>query len=375
MLTYTDIQKHLNMIEYVVEKNIMPPVFIDTNYRHFTNVTTLNIEEKNKILTWIKDGANYNDKMNVPYGFSDRDKKPLYDFKKKLEIGTKLGNTNKDLFITKVTTLPIKDTVVVTNYKYIIKNKFLHHTEILDLSLNTRKKTSISETYEDKNLVVNINRYLFGWFPGSDIGVFPEGTGIKIYGDKQFLILSHYVPTLQRFEEKSYVLFQTKKKNEEIREIFEFSLWGTSKFLSRNRNKPFLNANEVKTYLFTDTIQYDMSAFTMYFHAHHYCQNMIAYAVTPENDTIPLLKIDKWNFEKQIAYRMDYYLKIPKNSIVYCSALFDNTENNLDNPIIPTKDVYASFDAEDEMFEFFIMHLKYQEGDEKNKIIYNAIEY
>jgi hypothetical protein len=68
---------------------------------------------------------------------------------------------------------------------------------------------------------------------------------------------------------------------------------------------------------------------------------------------------------------MDNYIKIPSGSVIHCEALYDNRVNNPQNPNRPTKDVKASFFAEDEMMEFFILYLDYQEGDEKLKVIYN----
>ena len=65
-------------------------------------------------------------------------------------------------------------------------------------------------------------------------------------------------------------------------------------------------------------------------------------------------------------------LKIPAGSEIIVEATFDNTENNPDNPFNPPrliserKDLNGkgSMKTSDEMLQFIINYLDYQEGDE-----------
>jgi len=50
-------------------------------------------------------------------------------------------------------------------------------------------------------------------------------------------------------------------------------------------------------------VDQDYAAFLCLPHAHHICTDMLAYAVTPEGDTLPIIKINKWNFEWQFIYQ------------------------------------------------------------------------
>ena len=172
----------------------------------------------------------------------------------------------------------------------------------------------------------------------------------------------HYVPTAKTFVDSSrLILHTTTDKN--LREVHEFALHGTYKFLKSAPNQVFIPANTVKKFHFTEEVTYDMSAFAVYGHAHHLCKNMLAYAIDPNGDTIPLLRINDWKFDWQMSYRFDKYLIIPKGSVVHFFATFDNTSDNPENSHYPPKDVYASFMADDEMMEFFILHLNFQKGD------------
>ena len=116
----------------------------------------------------------------------------------------------------------------------------------------------------------------------------------------------------------------------------------------------------------------DLSILTINPHMHLLGKSFKAYALTTKNDTIPLIKIDDWNFRWQYFYTFPKMKKIPKNSMIIVEAEFDNTENNVDNPFNPPKkikeknwgDGKGSMKTTDEMLQFIITYLPYNLGDE-----------
>jgi hypothetical protein len=92
-----------------------------------------------------------------------------------------------------------------------------------------------------------------------------------------------------------------------------------------------------------------------------------AYALTPDHDTIRLIRIPQWDFNWQNFYTFKKMLKIPAGSIIYIEGVFDNTSDNPYNPNNPPKEVRdnnGSMRATDEMFQLIITYLPYEEGDE-----------
>ena len=92
-----------------------------------------------------------------------------------------------------------------------------------------------------------------------------------------------------------------------------------------------------------------------------------AYALTPSKDTIRLIRIPKWDFNWQNFYTYKHMLKIPAGSTIYIEGVFDNTADNPYNPNHPPKEVkdnQGSMRTTDEMFQFIITYLPYEEGDE-----------
>ena len=97
-----------------------------------------------------------------------------------------------------------------------------------------------------------------------------------------------------------------------------------------------------------------------------------AYAIDLHNDTIPLIKIDNWNFRWQYFYTFKNPLKITGGSEIIVEATYDNTIDNHDNPFSPPREITerkgfngkGSMRTTDEMLQFIINYLPYQEGDE-----------
>jgi hypothetical protein len=96
-------------------------------------------------------------------------------------------------------------------------------------------------------------------------------------------------------------------------------------------------------------------------------KKFLAYAVTKQLDTIPLIRINNWDFRWQYFYTYKKPVIIPEGSTIYVFGTFDNTINNPLNPNHPPIEVSereGSMRTSDEMFQFILTYLPYQLGDE-----------
>jgi len=368
---YNDVAKRIPTILKVVSENIMPPWPADTAYVKFHNQNVLSTYEKQLLKKWASSGMPKGKKITaktpVPKPV------PRADIQLNIAPADSAGNTNNDIYTYGILDWYFKEPVYIKDYTFRINTPYLHHSEILSVKIDSLVRPESygyikTSNYEYKN--VNIDKYLLGWFPGSSCGIFPVGTKMTLQPDEKFMVILHYVATAQKFVDTSKLLIQTTTKSNG-REVYEFPVHGTYQYLSSSNKSVFIPANTVQSFHFTETVPYDMSVFGVYGHAHHLCKNMLAYAVTPSGDTIRLLRINNWKFNWQLTYRFDKYRKIPQGSEIHFFATFDNTSDNPENQHNPPKDVYASFMADDEMMELFLLHLKYQPGDERKIIQYN----
>ncbi|MBK8367569.1 MAG: hypothetical protein IPL10_09175 [Bacteroidetes bacterium] len=94
-----------------------------------------------------------------------------------------------------------------------------------------------------------------------------------------------------------------------------------------------------------------------------------AFALTPAGDTIPLIKINKWDFRWQYYYTFKNPVIIKKGTVIHVYGTFDNTAQNPNNPNHPPKLVWQgegvrSMQTTEEMFQFIFTYMPYQTGDE-----------
>lgn len=113
-----------------------------------------------------------------------------------------------------------------------------------------------------------------------------------------------------------------------------------------------------------------MSLLTINPHMHLLGKTFLAYALTPQKDTIPLIRINKWDFRWQYFYTFKTAIKIPGGSTIHVEGTYDNTEKNINNPYFPPQviidrgDKFDSMKTTNEMLQFIITFMEYQEGDE-----------
>jgi hypothetical protein len=88
-------------------------------------------------------------------------------------------------------------------------------------------------------------------------------------------------------------------------------------------------------------------------------------AETPSGEIIPLIKIDKWDFNWQTTYQFKHMLKIPAGSYIKMEAQYDNSSNNKANPFVPARNIGYGWGSTSEMCNLIIYYLDYREGDEE----------
>jgi hypothetical protein len=89
-----------------------------------------------------------------------------------------------------------------------------------------------------------------------------------------------------------------------------------------------------------------------------------SFAITPDGDMIPLIHIPEWDFNWQQTYQFKDLLKIPRGSVIYAEAKFDNSKNNPQNPYFPPAKVRYGWGTKDEMMNLIFEYLLYEPGDE-----------
>ncbi|MEM6380646.1 MAG: T9SS type A sorting domain-containing protein, partial [Bacteroidota bacterium] len=213
----------------------------------------------------------------------------------------------------------------------------------------------------------------WGYVPGTSPLVYPEGIGEIIPAGADLLIQVHYapLPTDETDQSSVNIFFKDEddpiKREVRIASITPYNLpGGFSDFeIPANEEKTFVTESLYQETAWLPGIDYDISLISLEPHSHYLGKSYEIYVVTPENDTINLIKIPEWDFNWQGSYTFKNMIKIPANSSWFTISSYDNTDSNPANPSNPPIDVSWGEGTEDEMLLVGVYFIPYKEGDEQ----------
>ncbi len=389
LLTYEQVKKRAKTIAFVTKNRNMPPWPADPHYSSFVGENILTQNQIELFQKWLQTGC-------LPGNLSKAPKTPEFhyksflgkpdlvlDFKDTLFIQ---GNRLDKFYIMKFPFELDRDTFVKAIEFVPGNTKVVHHVNGHIIQYETGKKTNIydgkhivsSESIEAEELykqlhVANddgtypvLTQSAINYLPGVLPTLYPEGlvgTRIKKQGAVLFKDI-HYGPSgRDTFDLSRVNIFFTAKKPKRIARELQMGTLGITDIVPPLVIPP----NTVKKFTTQAKINKDISILTINPHMHKLGKSFWAYALKPNGDTIPLIKIRDWDFNWQYFYTFKKMVKIPAGSIIMVEGVFDNTINNKMNPFHPPREVSeraGSMRASDEMFQFIITLLDYQTGDE-----------
>jgi hypothetical protein len=97
----------------------------------------------------------------------------------------------------------------------------------------------------------------------------------------------------------------------------------------------------------------DVTLYGLHPHMHARGKDFLYRVKYPTGETETLLSVPKYSFAWQLWYNLEKPLVLPKGTKIECTAHFDNSRNNPDNPD-PTKDVVWGDQSWDEMMVGFV---------------------
>lgn len=367
----------------------MPPWPADHNYTHFVGENVLKDDEISLIENWVKDACPVGDTQAIP---------PVPEFPEGSLLGkpdvhipvkpAKLSGDYADKFLVVKVPFEIPIDTFVSLIEFVPGNtKVVHHVNGDLVRFDYEKKKNVYDGSMVDNLVWDstirlvykkigllhddgsyptLARSVVNYLPGVVAQKYPEGIGGWKVNRKSAFVLAdiHYGPTVDDVWDSSYInIFYAKSPPKRLLEEFQLGTLGVSPIVPALHIPP----NKISTYRSSCVIPNDISILTINPHMHLLGKSFLAYALTPEMDTIRLIRIPNWNFNWQNFYTFKKMLKIPAGSTICIEGVFDNTSENPYNPNHPPKEVHdnnGSMRTTDEMFQFIITYLPYQAGDE-----------
>ena len=389
LLTYSDAKNHAKSIELVTRSRFMPPYPADPSYSHFRDEKVMSREEINQVTEWVNNGTPLGDSAQLPLPpqFPDGSIFGKPDLVLHMKNAFFIEGNNKDHFMMMKIPFELPQDTFIRGIEIIPGNKKLvHHinAHLIQYEYNAKKDLAtgawvVNTEQMDKEdafrkldlqnddgswplLTPSVTNYL----PGVEASFYPPGIGGYRVKRKGILLLDniHYGPSpVDTTDSTTFNVFYSATPP--LRPTTEFIL-GTSG-ISEVVPPLVIRPNTVQTFKTQYTVPQDLTLLTVNPHMHLLGKSFLAYAVKPAGDTIPIIRIPQWDFHWQYFYTFNKMLKLEKGTTLYVEGVYDNTVNNPLNPFNPPQVVAernGSMRTTDEMFQFIITYMPYQDGDE-----------
>ncbi|MEO8150307.1 MAG: hypothetical protein ABI723_21920 [Bacteroidia bacterium] len=390
LLTYNDCKKNALTIKYTTESKFMPPWPADPTYQNYIGEKFISDDEIKLLSDWVEAGTPLGDSTKIP---------PLPEYPEASSIGKPdltlraqpflIHGDNHEKFIMMKIPYQIAQDTFIRAIEYVPGNKKLvHHVnghlllykenQIQNLykppfAIDRDTAYEIAESFHNLNLygkdgsepefIGSVTNYL----PGMETMIYPDGIGgFKMTKHGALLLRDiHFGATsIDQWDSSYFNVFFSPTPP--IRPTMEKQL-GT---LGISPIEPplIIPPNKITSYKTKAIVPVDISLLTINPHMHLIGKSFLAYAVTPNNDTIHLVRINKWDFRWQYFYMFKKMLKIPAGTTIYVEGVYDNTDKNPNNPFYPPRTIRepigGNMKTTDEMFQLIMTYLPYQKGDE-----------
>jgi mono/diheme cytochrome c family protein len=373
LLSYDDAAKRGKMIQFVTGKRYMPPWKADPTYRSFANEKILKDEEIALISDWVRGGmekGKESKKSKAKTASVPSQRAP--DTVLSAVPFTIKGN-NKENFTLLVIPFEFDRELNVESIEYTSSAmKIIHHANFgiyavdSSIDINMIKEPIDANAVGSKANQLSILSqnivYYNGWVPGATPITFSKGIGFRMPRRGVIVLTNHYAPSPIDMTETSSLKFYFSK-DEIHRSVQTLSIGSGG--VGEVRPSLMLMPEEINSFKIQMEIVEPLSLMYVWPHMHLLGKSFKAYYAL-NGDTIPLVRINDWDFNWQEAYKFKKIQKLPAGAILTVEGVYDNTSKNPRNPNNPPQIVFSDglMGTKNEMLSLIIVYLPYKEGDE-----------
>ena len=367
LLTYSSAFTMRDEIADAVSNKRMPPWKADPEFRHYTGENYLTDSQIALIEQWVSNNAPAGDLSQAP---------EMPDFFSGSEIGIPdhilqtpayTMSATEDEYRCFVLPSELNETTFLRGLEVIPGNhEAVHHVLIYE-DVSGQGKILDQQTPEPGyvsfgGVGFNGARLVGAWVPGSRPQLLPEFMGVKLSAGADLIAQVHFPASANGLTDMSTLNLFFTPTNQNIREVTIAPL--INHFTSLENGPLVIPANTVKTFNAKFTVPQNATLIGVAPHMHLIGRSIESYGVTLQQDTIPLVRIPEWDFHWQGTYYFQKLQKIPFGTKVYANAVYDNTENNPNQPNFPPQQVAVGEATTDEMMIVYFVYTAYQPGDE-----------
>jgi hypothetical protein len=357
MLTYDQTRPWAASMKLVVAQKRMPPWFADPKYGHFANERSLNADEIRTLVAWVNAGT--------PKGSEEDMPPPVKSFVE----GWGIPTPDVVFQLPKPFSVPASGMV---EYQYVIvptgftEDKWV---QVLELRPTDRAVVHHSIAYlrepgsnyfkdqkpgvffeapppkpdEKTDTSALPSDFLVGYAPGQPPEVLHPGEGKLIKAGSDIVFEVHYTPngTATTDQTKLGLIFTKAPPKERVLTLSASN--GTFKIPPGDPDYRVDATFEVRK---------DVTLVALHPHMHARGKDFEYQLVFPDGKRETILSVPVYNWHWQLWYNLADPIDLPQGTKIECTAHFDNSPNNPENPD-PTKTVIWGQQSWDEMMVGF----------------------
>ena len=337
MTSYEEVLGWGEMIREVIDEARMPPWHANPAHGEFKNDCRLTTEEKNLVARWVENGQPQGDPKDLP-------EPPSFQKGWAIPEPDQVFYMNDDGF-----TVPAEGVVEYQHYTVdsgFTEDKWVkaaearpgnfavvHHIIVFVVPPNGR-----GQRFE-------LQGALLGYAPGTQATQLREGYAIKIPAGSRLVFQLHYTPVGTEEHDRSSIGFVYVDESEVTHEV-KGGVCGTTDFSI----PAGADHHQVVT---TQKMERDTALMSMLPHM-HLRGKAFKYEVDYVDGTSEvLLDVPEYDFNWQLWYELAEPKLLPKGSVLKCTAVYDNSEENVYNPDATIDVAFGDQTWEEMMFGWY----------------------
>jgi hypothetical protein len=355
----------VSLIDPAVQMGKMPPWMPDTTYTRFLHERVLTAGEKNAILNWISTGATQGDTTQAP----PLPTYPPYQLNGipslVLQIPTFTSNaTTNDSYVCFSLPTNLTQDRILRAFEIVPGDPSIVHHVVVNVDTVGNTTNDLSGNCFNAPGNFSIGAYAPGSPPTVFPGVAPLKAGIRIKAGSRMVLQIHYPAGSAGMQDSTKIRLYFYPVNATgVRNMYVSTpLQNWSLSIPANTTASFS-----AQYPNSGGIPLPISIYGTFPHRHKICTKIVNYAFIP-GDTIPIIRINDWDFDWQGFYTLPFLKKIPAGYKLFARHWYDNTSSNPHNPNNPPINVFAGTGSNDEMLFDAFQYLIYNPGDENINI-------
>jgi len=327
---YDEVAGWADMIEEVVRQQRMPPWFANPEHGHFANDRRMSKEEKQLVYDWVESGAPEGDRADLP-------EPPTY------VSGWQLPQEPD--FVASITNEPFKVAAEGTiEYQYFsIDPGFKEDKWVKAIEIQPGNRAVIHHILmfsgTNENIEQNIRHKFRGgaggfdgaFVPGQRFQPYPEGAAKLLPAGTRLVFQVHYTPIGTEQLDQSRVGMVFADPSEVKYEV------RTSSAVNSTLQIPAFDSN-YRAEAGSPPLPPEAQLLSLMPHMHLRGKSFFYEVIYSDGQRKTLLDIPQYDFNWQLAYRLQKPMELPANTRIHCVAHYDNSEANLANPD-PSKNV------------------------------------